>query len=170
MSKKSFNGRVVLCQLHINLKNENALKTTVFFLEARLLTVKECLKKECRKVERDFLQFNFMFRRGARLSREEIEEVMKKGGVTHTSVFSLRILDSGSRNTKFAFVISKKECKTAVGRNRAKRRARSAMQKLVPNLKKPLFCMVFLKKEVIKVPFSELVDNLRITLEKKGFV
>ena len=107
-----------------------------------------------------------MFPRRNRLSREEIALVTKNGKAVHTPLFTLKLLPHASgTGHKFAFVISKKESKTAVSRNRAKRRVRGAMQKLVPKLDKPLYCIVFIKKAVLDTPFGDIVLSLNKALQ-----
>ncbi len=108
-----------------------------------------------------------MFPKSARLSREDIAEVSRKGQSINTPYFSLKILPFVSKplinKGKFAFVMSKKEEKTAVGRNKAKRRLRAAMRHVSPSLK-PLHCMVFIKKSVLKAPFGDIVTALEKAL------
>jgi len=111
-----------------------------------------------------------MFSRRSRLSKEEIAVVAKGGQSIHTPYFSLKILPFPQNvlenKAKFAFVMSKKEEKTAVGRNKAKRRLRAAMQPIAPTLK-PLYCMVFIKKSALKATFPDLKKALVDALKGK---
>jgi ribonuclease P protein component len=112
-----------------------------------------------------------MFIRRSRLSKEEIALVSRTGQSLHTPIFSLKVLpfpqETLGNKPKFAFVMSKKEERTAVKRNLAKRRLRAAMRELEPGIK-PLFCMVFIKKAAIKTPMPELRALLRESLRKWG--
>jgi ribonuclease P protein component len=114
-----------------------------------------------------------MFPRRSRLSKEEIAKVAKSGLSIHTPYFSLKILlfpeNMLENKAKFAFVMSKKEEKTAVGRNNAKRRLRAAVQPIAPTLK-PLYCMVFIKKSALKAAFPDLKEVLTEAFVKKGFI
>lgn len=110
-----------------------------------------------------------MFPGRNRLRREEIALVTRNGRAAHTSLLTLKILSPwDGADHKFAFVISKKEEKTAVGRNRAKRRVRAAMRKLIPQLKNPLCCIVFIKKAVLDATFDDIV--LSLTKALKSYV
>jgi len=110
-----------------------------------------------------------MFKRRARLSKEEIALVSKGGTSVHTPLFSIKTLPFSQKTLgnipKFAFVMSKKEEKTAVGRNKAKRRLRAAMRRFTPSLK-PLYYMVFIKKAAISTAFPQLCNTLKEALAK----
>lgn len=109
-----------------------------------------------------------MFPRRNRLSRDEIAEVTKSGRVVRTPLLSVRVLDNPTNGRglyKFAFVISKKESKTAVSRNRAKRRVRAAMRRVLPQQSKPLYCIIFIKKEVLDASIDDIVLNLTKALK-----
>ncbi len=101
-----------------------------------------------------------MFPRSRRLSKEEILKLTKTGKPINTSLFSLKLSVTEAKVPKFAFVMSKKEEKTAVGRNKAKRRLRAAMKKLSFSIK-PLYCIVFIKKAVLKAPFDDIMSELK---------
>ncbi len=101
-----------------------------------------------------------MFPKIYRLSREEIGEISKKGSVKHTPFFSIRSLDLKQPHFKCAFVISKKECKLSVDRNRAKRRARMALRGLLPNIP-PLNFIVYVKKIAITADLGEMVEEFK---------
>lgn len=101
-----------------------------------------------------------MFPKPYRLSREEIGEISKKGDVLHTPFFSIRSLDLKEGHFKCAFVISKKECKLSVDRNRAKRRARMALREILSNIP-PISFIVFVKKAAITADFKDLVKEFK---------
>lgn len=101
-----------------------------------------------------------MFPRLYRLSREEIGEISKKGSVKYTPFFSVRALDLKDNHFKCAFVISKKECKLSVDRNRAKRRLRVALRRLLPNIP-PLAFIVYAKKTAISATFDEMAAEFK---------
>jgi ribonuclease P protein component len=101
-----------------------------------------------------------MFPRLYRLSREEIGEISKKGSVKHTPFFSVKYLDLKQSHFKCAFVISKKECKLSVDRNRAKRRARTALREILPEITSIGF-IVYVKKAAITVDFEDLANDFK---------
>lgn len=99
-----------------------------------------------------------MFPRRNRLSREEIGEISKKGSVKHTPFFSIRCLDLRQNHFKCAFVISKKECKLSVDRNRAKRRARMALRRIMPSIPNLAF-IIYVKKTAITGDLAKMAEE-----------
>jgi len=61
---------------------------------------------------------------------------------------------------KCAFVISKKELKLSVDRNRAKRKARMALREISTQLS-PVYFVVFPKKIILKTDFKEIVEEFK---------
>ena len=128
-----------------------------------------------------------------RVNREDFEKMMKKGGFSNSGLFSLRFLknplnsshpperpDVGSSGRAgFSVVVSKKVAKTAVSRNKIRRRCYSILRKLI---KKPLpaailqnpsgefgrasFIALFAKKGVEKATFQEFQADIEKLLEK----
>lgn len=92
-----------------------------------------------------------------RLLRENFENIMKKGGFKNSSLFSSRILknveNKGDFEPKVSVVVSKKVAKTAVLRNKIRRRAYEVVAKLP---KKPYSIILFAKKGAEKATFKEL--------------
>lgn len=101
-----------------------------------------------------------MFPRQNRLSREELSKVIKNGCIVHSSLFTLRILDLNENKLKSAFVISKKELKLAVDRNKAKRLARMALREILTHIP-PIQFVVFPKKLILTTDFREIVNEFR---------
>lgn len=89
---------------------------------------------------------------------------MKSGRSVSTPLFSAKMLADSVDTHKFAFVMSKKESKTAISRNRAKRRIRAAMRKILPGANKPFYCIIHIKKSVLTASFDDIVLNLRRAL------
>lgn len=106
-----------------------------------------------------------MFPRVARLSKEELRGLAKKGALIQSKLFSLRVAE-GKGAGKFAFVASKKECGGSVSRNRAKRRARAAMKQIM--LLSPAHIAMFIKKDFQKADFKDIVSALKDALQKKS--
>lgn len=101
-----------------------------------------------------------------RLSRAEIEFVVKNGKNSHFSSFSLKYTYfSSNTKPKVAFVASKKIFKTAVERNKAKRRAREAFRRVVLD-SKPYFMVFFLKKVILDIPFKSLESEFAQAIKK----
>jgi ribonuclease P protein component len=109
-----------------------------------------------------------MFAKSLRLSREEVSNTIRLGRVTHTPLFSVRILEKQTPSFKSAFVISKKELKLSVDRNMAKRKARMALREISTQLS-PMHFVVFPKKTILKADFKEIVGEFKsiFSLEAK---
>ena len=92
---------------------------------------------------------------------------MKKGAIVHGSLFSLRFLKNlperdlveraGPLNTThFSVVVAKKVAKTAVSRNKIRRRCYSILKKVQESLNNYYFIILFAKKGVEKATFAEV--------------
>ncbi len=88
---------------------------------------------------------------------------MKKGGFANSGLFSLRFLKNPLNIAHFSVVVSKKVAKTAVARNKIRRRAYSILNK---NVKNPYFIMLFGKKGVEKATFKEVEADILNILQK----
>ncbi|HEY4512703.1 MAG TPA: ribonuclease P protein component [Candidatus Paceibacterota bacterium] len=108
-----------------------------------------------------------MFARQSRLLKEELILTIKNGSTANTPLFSLKIVHIPSFPSKFAFVISKKECGSGVFRNKAKRRARAAMREIYKDLK-PILCVIFIKKDLLSAGFKEIVTSFKNIFIKKN--
>jgi ribonuclease P protein component len=88
---------------------------------------------------------------------------MKKGGLFSSLFFNLRILENPEKTTLFSVVVSKKIAKTAVLRNKIRRRAYSILKKSVKN---PYFIILFAKKGVEKANFLDTKEVIQDILIK----
>lgn len=98
-----------------------------------------------------------------RINRETFEEIMKKGRIIHSGLFSMRFLKNPLNTSSFSVVVAKKVAKTAVSRNKIRRRAYSILAKLP---KKPYFMAFFAKKGVEKAAFAEVRSELESLVVK----
>lgn len=98
-----------------------------------------------------------------RIDRETFDEIMKKGRIVHSGLFSLRFLKNPEKSTHFGVVVSKKIAKTAVLRNKIRRRAYSILRKTIKN---PYFAILFAKKGVEKATFIETELDIQKLAEK----
>ena len=101
-----------------------------------------------------------------RISQSLFTQILKDGRSFNTKNLSLRVSarkDQGK--SAFSFVISAKAVKTAVGRNKLKRRGRHVIKKNLLKIKEGYFCAFFFKKELKDLPFSvfeeEILSGLR---------
>lgn len=89
----------------------------------------------------------------------------QKGRVVFAPLFTLRFRPS-QQATKVGFVTSAKIFKTAVARNRVKRRLREALRLLKPEWPKNLDLLFIAKPEVSRADFAELQASVRHSFEK----
>lgn len=91
---------------------------------------------------------------------------MKEGVSYHSPSFSLKVLKNKENKALFAVVVSKKVAKTAVSRNKNKRRAREALKKEEKNIPQDRFYILTLKKDLNIVNFSDLAIEIKELLSK----
>jgi ribonuclease P protein component len=104
-----------------------------------------------------------------RISRDNFEKVMKKGGFLNSSFFTLRFLKDPLNSIHFSVVVAKKVAKTAVSRNKIRRRAYSVLGRSVKNPRlrgQAYFVILFGKKGVEKATFAEVEADILLALEK----
>lgn len=112
-----------------------------------------------------------MILKSNRLSSRDFELVMKKGRIFNSALFSLKTLKNKDfLGIKASVVVSKKVAKTAVLRNKIRRRVYSVVGKELKNSKNPYFLIFFAKKGAEKASFNDqkleilnLLENSKIT-------
>ena len=100
-------------------------------------------------------------------SRGGVKWVYQHGKTVRTAKMSLVFAENTRGFTRVAVVVSKKVEKTAVGRNRIRRRVYEALRRnfeLVP--KKRDYVFVVYSKEVMRMPFGELEGMLGKMVEE----
>lgn len=88
--------------------------------------------------------------------------VYKNGRTAHSRLFNIKyVTNSRQEAPRFAVVVSKKVHKSAVGRNRIRRRLYEAIRHQLPHLqpKRDVVIMV-ISGEALTAPFSEIVTTL----------
>ena len=96
-----------------------------------------------------------------------------RGGVRYTyqnrktirgSKISLVFADNSRNRQRYAVVVSKKVLKSAVGRNRIRRRVYEAIRAELPKVEKPVDCIfIIYSKDILDIDYKEirsLVHNL----------
>ena len=96
-----------------------------------------------------------ILRKSTRLSREELEIVMKTGSRIHGRLFSFVFKKTG--RSACAVVISKKVAKTAVARNTIRRRVRAILTHEPASV--TLVCIA--KAPAATASFDEIRDDIR---------
>ncbi len=115
-----------------------------------------------------------MLSKGARLSKHQVEYVLKHGhrsssryffATSHGAVGPVSGLGAEKPliSSHFAAVVSKKVAPTAVERNNLRRRTYNAVRKALEDrksLKKPTAFVIVVKKEAKNIDFSELAQDM----------
>lgn len=100
-------------------------------------------------------------------SRGGVKFVYRHGKTLRRPDLSLVFCDNDRGKTRFAVVVSKKIDKTAVGRNRIRRRLYEAIRLDFDKFKKPRdYIFVVYSKNFLTLPFPELQKLLRSLLEE----
>ena len=74
--------------------------------------------------------------------------------------------DNSRNKQRYAVVVSKKILKSAVGRNRIRRRSYEAIRALLPNVQKPVDCIFIINsKDILDIDFKELRTLIRDLLK-----
>lgn len=94
------------------------------------------------------------------LTSNIIKEISMRGKKTYSPFFTYVAPVSGFFLEKPAFIASKKEFKTAVLRNKAKRRARNAFCSIFLG-KKGIFGLFLLKKDILKEKIPLISESFK---------
>lgn len=90
-------------------------------------------------------------------SRGGVNYVYQKGKTTRTQSLALIFAPNQRGFQRFAVVVSKKVLKSAVGRNRIRRRLYEAIRHELPSFSIPMDCIfVVYSPAVAKIPFRDL--------------
>ena len=90
-------------------------------------------------------------------SRGGVRYVYQKGKTIRKPKMSLVFVENTRGFTRFAVVVSKKVEKSAVGRNRMRRRIYEALRLNMENLPKRMdYVFVVYSKDIMKMPFKEI--------------
>lgn len=107
-----------------------------------------------------------MLPKNERLRRaKDFALLSQKGRVVYSPFYALRIRASQTP-TKIGFVTSAKVFKTAVARNRGKRRMREVLRLLKADWPKNMDLLFILKIELLKADFKDLETMVRRSFEK----
>ncbi|MBR3320158.1 ribonuclease P protein component [Candidatus Saccharibacteria bacterium] len=100
-------------------------------------------------------------------SRGGVKYVYRHGKTIRRPELSLTFCENERGKTRFAVVVSKKVLKTAVGRNRIRRRIYEAIRLDLDKFKKPRdYIFVIYNRSIENLPFNELQKTLRSLIEE----
>jgi ribonuclease P protein component len=101
-------------------------------------------------------------------TKKLLEKVIKSGKTHNSPHISLKaIILSSLKTSMFSFVVSKRVAKHAVRRNLLKRRGRSVISSIKPNIKNGYIGVFFLKSGSSALLFKQLKEEI-ISLLKKA--
>lgn len=104
-----------------------------------------------------------------RIERKQFNQILGQGKRYHSKSFTLylsKIEEGELKNpTRVAFSVSKKVCKTAVMRNRLRRRGYSAVSRLITVLK-PGYLLFFVYKKGFEVEYSAVEKEIKALLSQ----
>lgn len=100
-------------------------------------------------------------------SRGGVHYVYQKGKTIRTPILSLVYAPNSRQQQRFGVVISKKVLKSAVGRNRVRRRVYEAIRLELPTFTTPQDCLfVIFSPSVMTMPFRDLRRTVHDLLER----
>jgi ribonuclease P protein component len=104
-------------------------------------------------------------------SRGGVRYTYQNGKTIRGSKISLVFADNSRNKQRYAIVVSKKILKSAVGRNRIRRRSYEALRALLPNIQKPVDCIFIINsKEILDIDFKELRTLIRDLLKEADII
>jgi len=102
--------------------------------------------------------------------KKDFEEIIKKGSFFPGSSLSLKVLRTDLGELRIGFVVSQKISKSAVVRNRIKRRLREAVRSNLAQMKKGYDIIFFSKKGVEEKDFWEIKEEIEKLLKKAKLI
>ena len=104
-------------------------------------------------------------------SRGGVRYTYQNGKTIRGSRISLVFADNSRNKQRYAVVVSKKILKSAVGRNRIRRRTYEAMRAALPNIQKPVDCIFIVNsKDILDIDFKELRTLVRDLLKEADII
>ncbi len=104
-----------------------------------------------------------------RLSSQDIARIKKTGSRMLTHQFSCKFLPTHNKETKMAVIVGKKVAKTAVGRNRIKRKIHAAfMQMLQSHPSGSMDLILFVQKDIQETQTSDILRELTLMLKRRS--
>lgn len=100
-------------------------------------------------------------------SRGGVKYTYQKGSTIRTPEISLVYANNSRNHQRFGVVVSKKVLKSAVSRNRIRRRVYEAIRLELPDFSANLDCLFIInRKDIINIPFRELRYNIKQLLSR----
>ncbi|GMQ95346.1 MAG: hypothetical protein BMS9Abin13_459 [Patescibacteria group bacterium] len=98
--------------------------------------------------------------------------ILKKGRSFHSHNMSLKVLDTNDRDreSKFAFVVSRKVAGKAHKRNLLRRRGYGAIGKILDPIRKGFVCAFFLRKGANDLSYAQFEAEIIGLLKKANII
>lgn len=104
-------------------------------------------------------------------SRGGVRYTYQNGKTIRGSKISLVFADNSRNKQRYAVVVSKKILKSAVGRNRIRRRIYEAIRCELPKIQKPVDCIFIINsKELLNIDYKEIQKTIRDLLKDAGII
>ena len=110
-----------------------------------------------------------MLSKKRRLNHRIIREILKKGKSARAGNISLKYLVFPGQTPSFSFVVSSKTVKSAVIRNKLKRRGRAAVFSLLPSIREGRQGLVFFGKGSERLKFPAIKKEIVQLFQKANF-
>lgn len=107
-----------------------------------------------------------MLKKQNRLNKHFFTDVIKEGVSYRSQNISLKIVKTPDTKPRFSVYVPKKELKSAVKRNLLRRRAQSALRKILPKAGFNFNAVILLKKGALTLPYSKLEEEIIFLLRK----
>ena len=104
-------------------------------------------------------------------SRGGVRYTYQNGKSIRGSKISLVFADNSRNKQRYAVVVSKKVLKSAVGRNRIRRRVYEAVRMELPKIQKPVDCIfIIYSKEILDADFKIIQKTIRDLLKEANIL
>jgi|SRR5581483_4870129 len=103
-----------------------------------------------------------------RIQRKEYSTLLSRAEKFNSPHLVLSVCQGGPSPGRFSFSISKKVLKSAVGRNKWRRRGYSVIQKNLSGVKPGYYCFFSFKKNLQNIKFSDLEKEIIQLLNTAG--
>jgi len=98
--------------------------------------------------------------------RKDFTHLFRTGRRVHTPFFSFVVAPSGKKNTRVACVVSKSTAKSAVVRNRLRRRIKEWFRLRAPRPRDPADIAIIVTKEALRAPRALFYEELEKGIKK----
>ncbi|MCR4752904.1 MAG: ribonuclease P protein component [Candidatus Saccharibacteria bacterium] len=104
-------------------------------------------------------------------SRGGVRYTYQNGKTIRGSKISLVFANNSRNKQRYAVVVSKKVLKSAVGRNRIRRRVYEAIRIELPKIEKPVDCIfIIYSKEILDMDFKVIQKTIRDLLKEASIL